>query len=164
MNKKSILIAGLICMVCSVGSFLVGYNLPHENKQEQASSDEAQVVSNKYEGVYISYTREGVQEKIYLNANNDCLSPDDSNTTHSCKWAVTDGRIVITKRGFGGILGKTQEYCETQANSQVGYEVVDISSQRSDGYICMASPITEDKYDILSDGSLSGNKVYSKRS
>lgn len=182
MSKKSIIITVVACVICSLGSFFVGYSLPRDNQSraEGEASQTSKQEDAKYEGLYLAeYYENGKQftSKIYLNANHDCKSPDSINPASTCEWKIEDGRLITTSVNGGGSLGKTQDECKAQLDEQeksrqefnyydgtIGYKIIDVDEKhKAQGFVCLVTPITEKKYDILSDGSLSGDKHYYKR-
>ena len=183
MSKKSVIITVVACLACSAISFLVGFNIPHDSQSKtegEASQTAKQDDDAKYEGLYLAeYYENGKQftDKIYLNANHDCKNPDYIGQ-RSCEWKIEDGRLITTTVSNSGGLGKTQEECQKQLDEQekekqeyiyyydgvIGYKILDADDKHKEkGYACIVAPITEKKYDILSDGSLSGDKHYYKR-
>lgn len=172
----------IACVACSSISFFIGFSLPHDNSDKTAQAEKQENSDSEYEGLYLAeYYENGklFADKIYLNANHDCKNPDYI-YQRSCEWAIKDGRLVTTSINGSGSPGKTQEECqkrlEEQENSRqeynyyyydgtIGYKILETDEKhKADGYVCIVSPITERKYDILNDGSLSGdNKHYYKR-
>jgi hypothetical protein len=168
----------IACVACSSVSFFIGFSLPHDNSDKTAQTEKQENSDSEYEGIYLAeYYVNGNQSssKLYLNANHDCKSPDIFNKNSTCEWRIEDGRLITTSVNGGGSLGKTQEECQKQLEEQknsrqeynyyydgiIGYKILEIDEN---GYVCLVSPITEKKYDILNDGSLSGdNKHYYKR-
>jgi hypothetical protein len=184
-SKKSIIITVVACVVCSAVSFFVGFSIPRDN-QGRADGEASQTAKQddedaKYEGLYLAeYYENGKQftSKIYLNANHDCKSPDAINPASTCEWKIEDGRLITTSVNGGGSLGKTQDECKKQLDEQenarqgynyyydgtIGYKIIEADEKhKAQGFVCLVTPITEKKYDILGDGSLSGDKHYYKR-
>lgn len=184
MSKKSLIIVAVVaCLVCSTASFFIGLSVPRseQGNPSDGETSKQEDADAKYIGLYIAdYYNNGTQmtEKIYLNADHDCKSPDAKQDT-ACQWSIENNRLLVTNHGGGGYLGKTQEDCDKwlkESNESLhdygtsddvtGYEIIKITDQSkvAKGHYCMVSPITTKKYDILSDGSLSGyNHTFYKR-
>lgn len=187
MSKKGLIIIAVVaCVICSTASFFIGLSLPRGEQGKTSDGGASQTAKQededaKYEGLYLAeYYENGKQftSKIYLNANHDCKSPDAINPASTCEWKIEDGRLITTSVNGGGSLGKTQDECKKQLDEQenarqgynyyydgtIGYKIIEADEKhKAQGYVCLVTPITEKKYDILGDGSLSGDKHYYKR-
>lgn len=163
----------IACVACSSISFFIGFSLPHDNSDKTAQAEQQENSDSKYEGLYLAeYYDNGRQftKKIYLNPNHDCKSPDSSQNT-TCEWSIQDGRLTITSVSGGGSLHKSTEDCQKAVDEHkndqvlyygvVGYKILEVDeSHKAKGYVCMVSPINEEKFDILNDGSLSGRDIH----
>lgn len=177
MSKKSvIIIMAIACVACSTISFFIGFSLPHDSGDKTAQTTERQEENSdsKYEGLYIAeYYKNGGQitKKIYLNPNHDCKSPDILGQNYTCEWSIQDGRLIITSiTGSGGVYKSTedcQKAIDDHNNDDIryydiaGYKILEADEwNKAKGYACVVSPIIEERFDILNDGSLSGKEAH----
>lgn len=189
MSKKGLIIAIVACVACSVASFFIGFAIPRTSQDSGAGQSvkptetTTEDSDDEYIGLYIAnYYNNGteINDKIRLGENHDCNNSDYVSSTSTCTWAIEGQKLVMTTRGSGGTLGKTTSECEKTLQEQkdylkqftnydgvIDYEIITLpedNRSRKDGFICMVSPITQAKLDILSDGSLSsGHHTYYKR-
>ena len=189
MSKKSLIVAIVACVACSVASFFIGLAIPRTPQDSGAgqsaktTEDKKENADDEYIGLYIAnYYNNGteINDKIRLGENHNCNNSDYVSSTSTCTWAIEGQKLVMTTRGSGGTLGKTTSECEKSLQEQksylkeytnydgvIDYEIITLpedNRSRKEGFICMVSPITQAKLDILSDGSLSsGHHTYYKR-
>lgn len=189
MNKKSLIVAIVACVACSVASFFIGLTIPRTSQDSGAeqsaktTEDKEETADGEYIGLYIAnYYNNGteINDKIRLGEGHNCDPDSKVSSSYSCTWAIEEQKLVMTTRGSGGTLGKTASECDKSLQEQkdyleqftnydgvIDYEIITLpedNRNRKDGFICMVSPIVQTKLDILSDGSLSGgHHTYYKR-
>ena len=190
MSKKSLIIAIVACVACSVASFFIGFAIPRTSQDSGAGQSvkptetTTEDSDDEYIGLYIAnYYNNGteINDKIRLGEDHNCKDPDSKTASfNTCTWAIEGQKLVMTTRGSGGRLGKTTSECDKTLQEQkdylkqytnydgvIDYEIITLPEDyrsRKEGFICMVSAITQTKLDILSDGSLSsGHHTYYKR-
>ena len=184
MNKsKLIIIVAAVCVCCSIVSFFIGYNVPHDSS-EQAPAPKKQGEDSKYVGIWLaSYYENGNQKTatLYLNDNNDCNNPSNTNKYYKCTWEIKGKTLTTTIQSDGGSLGRTKEDCENRLKELIestkddSWKIViydeEYAAQHHSGMACIVTRPSTIVYDILDDGGLlkraseysSGNLVYYKR-
>lgn len=154
------------CLGCSIISFFVGLNIPHESSEQSSNPQTVeQDEDSKYIGIYVySYYQNGIAQssRVYLNENHDCKGPD-TDKYYSCTWSIQDGKVVTAiKEILDYSAFETLEECEARMQNYApeyrkNYEIVEFDNdyyKKKNGYACAIRYYREIKYDVLADGSL----------
>lgn len=164
MSKKYLFITIIACIVCSAGSFFIGYSLPKNvaSNEDGPAQEEQSDPDSKYIGVYLAeYYNGGKQiiDKFELKDNHECSSGID------CEWSITDDKLTITSTAPGGQWGKSLEECERALadnneypkNSSTNWVITEKGIDdyhKEQGVVCYVTTRGDSTGSILPDGSI----------
>lgn len=174
MNRKSLTIAIVMFVCCSLVSFIIGYSIPHgaqDNGVESSKPNNKETA--KYAGLYITQTNTNGRAKLYLNNDNTCTYDEaelPKEHFQGCTWIVEGKKLILHRTGSLVNYFQTKQECEDFVKNVEGHLEWHIEELKEGDLNypnhAYAAYINEDLlYDILDDGSLSlGNDIYIKRS
>ena len=169
MSKKSLGVAIVACVCCSLISFFVGYSVPHGTQDSGVEQPKVNKETAKYVGLYITQGGYDGYAKLYLYEDSTCSRSEENlpkEHFQGCTWSVEGKKLIV--RETNHMFCETKQACEDSASNILNEKHI-VELEEGDlnygNHKYAVYWYIDAKYDILDDGSLSElNNTYVKRS
>lgn len=169
MSKKSLGVAIVACVCCSLVSFFVGYSVPHGTQDSGVEQPKVNKETAKYVGLYIAQGGYDGYAKLYLYEDSTCSRSEENlpkEHFQSCTWSIDGKKLIVreTEHAFCEVKQACEDYASNILNEKHIVELKE-GDLNYGNHKYAVYWYKDTNYDILDDGSLSElNNIYVKRS